>query len=432
MPDENPDHLRLSEHEDMQAIIGKPPGWMLRWGTTALAAGVLLMLAISWFVRYPDVVEAQAVLTTQHPPIRVVAGQSARISQLLVQNGSLVNQGGLLAVFDNPAHLPDIQALSDFLKNLDSQPPSALTSVLLPEPLQLGSLQAGYARFSQKFKDLQFFLRQDVNFQKMSNLRSQIAATVSLNHSLSRQEALLDEEVALARENFRQDSLLFESGALNRLEKEQSQTAWLRLRRELQSLRTGAVQNELRIRQMEAQILDLRQLQSNGHNDRVLDLRSELQQLRGEIETWKNTWLLVAPIAGEVALTNAWSEQQFVEKGAEVLTIVPRQEAGPVIARALLPGAGAGKVSAGLPVNIRLEGYPYRESGVLTGKVSRIGPVPVGGGYEIEIALPGSLLTSYGQTIPFRQEMKGTARIVTKKRSLLERLFERVWGWGAG
>jgi multidrug resistance efflux pump len=422
----------MSEHEDMQAIIGKPPGWTLRWGMMALAVGVFLLLIISWFIRYPDVVEAKAVLTTEHPPIRVVAGASARVGQLLVQNGSIVKQGDLLAVLDNPARRPDVEALDDFLKNMNGQSPSALTAISSPEPLHLGSLQMGYARFSQKFKDLQYFLRQDVNFQKISNLRSQIAATVSLDQSLSRQEAILTEELALARENYRQDSLLFEKGALNRLEKEQSQTAWLRLLRDLESLRTGTVQNELRIRQMEAQILDLQELQAGGQNDRLLGLRNELQQLRGEIETWKNTWLLTAPIAGEVALTNAWSEQQFVKAAAEVLTVVPRQDAGPVVAKALLPGTGAGKVTTGMPVNIRLEGYPYREFGVLNGTVSRIGPVPAGGGYEIEIALPGNLITNYGQTVPFRQEMQGTARIVTKKRSLLDRLFERVLGWGAG
>ncbi|MFQ5447804.1 MAG: HlyD family secretion protein, partial [Saprospiraceae bacterium] len=418
MPVENPGHSRMSEHENMQAIIAKPPGWTLRWGMTALAVGVLLLLVISWFVRYPDVIEAKTVLTTEHPPIRVMAGAGAKISHLLVQKGSVVKQGDLLAVLDNPAHLPDVEALDGFLKKLNSQPTSALTSISLPEPLQLGSLQQGYARFSQKFKDLQYFLRQGIHFQKISNLRSQIAATVSLNQSLTRQEAILTEEVALERENYRQDSLLFESGALNRLEKEQSQTAWLRLRRELESLHTGTVQNDLRIRQMEAQILDLQQVQAGGQNDRLLSFRSELQQLRGEIGAWKNTWLLVAPINGEVALTNAWSEQQFVQRGEEVLTIVPRQNAGPIVARALLPGTGAGKVTTSLPVHIRLDGYPYREFGVLNGIVSRIGPVPSGGGYEIEIALPDSLRTTHRQVIPFRQEMQGTARIVTKKRSL--------------
>jgi len=158
----------------------------------------------------------------------------------------------------------------------------------------------------------------------------------------------------------------------------------------------------------------------------VLAFRGELTRLLADIEIWKKTLLVTAPISGEVALTRAWSEQQFVQQGGEMLTVVPLQGAGPVVAKALLPGAGAGKVTPGLPAHIRLEGYPYREFGTLNGTVSRIGPVPSASGYEIEIALPDSLLTTHDLVIPFRQEMQGTARIVTKKRSLLKRIFEKL------
>jgi multidrug resistance efflux pump len=426
MPIQNPSDIRLTERNDLEAVIGSPPGWMLRWGMTALLLVFALLLAISWFVQYPDVVEAPAVLTTENPPIRLAAGASAKISELKVKNGQTVQAGDLLAVLDNPARHGDVLRLEDFLENLTANESQDLLSVNLPEGLQLGSLQAGFAKFSQSFRDLQYFLKQDINYLKVSNLRKQIAEIMALNQSLVRQENILAGEVALTRKSAERDSILFSKNSLSLLEYEQSQAAWLRSRRELEALRSGTAQNNLRIRQMEAQILDLQQLQSDNKSGRMLTFQANLQRLQGDIAAWKQSWLLVAPIGGEVALTKAWSEQQFVREGEEVLTIVPLESSGMVMARALLAYEGSGKVKPGMPAHIRLDGYPYQEFGVLNGEVERIAAVPGEQGYEVAVSVPGDLKTSYGRAIPFRQEMQGTARIVTEERSLLTRILEKI------
>jgi len=114
----DPSDIRLTERNDLEAIIGSPPGWALRWGMTALLLVSGLLLAVSWFVRYPDVVEARAVLTTENPPIRLTAGASAKIADLKVANGQYVQAGDLLAVLDNPARLENVLRLESFLKNL--------------------------------------------------------------------------------------------------------------------------------------------------------------------------------------------------------------------------------------------------------------------------------------------------------------------------
>jgi HlyD family secretion protein len=216
------------------------------------------------------------------------------------------------------------------------------------------------------------------------------------------------------------------------LEFEKSQSQWLTKRRELEALRSGTSQYNLRVQQMQAQILDLQQVQSDGKSQKLLDFQAEVEKLVGEITIWKQTYLMEAPVGGEIALTKAWSEQMQVEEGTEVLTIVPKDGAGSMVAKAVLTGNRSGKVKDQMPVNIRLDGYPYQEFGVLNGTVQRIAPVPSEQGYEVEIALPADLVTSYGKLIPFRQEMQGTARIITEKRSLLQRVLDKVWTALAG
>lgn len=424
MPDSS--NIKLNERYDIEALIGSPPGWTLRWGLTAMLAVLVLMLGIAYFVSYPDIVEARAVLTTENPPIRLAAATSGKLAQLKVKNGQVVQLGDLLAVLENPAKLRDVQQLDTILQNMVGKEDAAYLDTQLPHMLQLGSLQASYASFSQKHKDLRYFLSQDINYLKISNLRKQMEVVGTLNKSLARQEKIMAEEMAIAQKNMERDSTLLAANSLSKLEFEKSKTDWLARRRELEALRSGTSQNNLRIREMEAQILDLQQLQSDGESQRLLDFRAEVQRLKGEIDAWKQTYLLLAPVSGEVALTKAWSEQQQVEAGTEVLTIVPMESAGRVIAKAQLTNNRSGKVKVNMPVNLRLDGYPYQEFGVLNGQVQRIAAVPGEQGYELEISLPADLKTSYGQIIPFRQEMQGTARIVTEKRSLLARVMDRI------
>ena len=82
--------------------------------------------------------------------------------------------------------------------------------------------------------------------------------------------------------------------------------------------------------------MDLRQKQSDDQSQRVFTIKGDIQRIKGEIENWKQTFLLISPIDGKIALTNAWSEQQFVKAEEEVLTVAPLQKAGSLIAKAQL------------------------------------------------------------------------------------------------
>lgn len=75
---------------------------------------------------------------------------------------------------------------------------------------------------------------------------------------------------------------------------------------------------------------------------------------------------------------------------------------------------------------IRLDGYPRQEYGTIEGLLSSLSALPQKEEYLVEISLPNALHTSYGKSIPFRQEMAGQARIVTEERRIIERIFDRL------
>jgi hypothetical protein len=42
------------------------------------------------------------------------------------------------------------------------------------------------------------------------------------------------------------------------------------------------------------------------------------------------------------------------------------------------------------------------------------------------LEVPETLITTYNKSIPFRQEMQGTANIVTEDQRILERVFDKI------
>jgi multidrug efflux pump subunit AcrA (membrane-fusion protein) len=119
------------------------------------------------------------------------------------------------------------------------------------------------------------------------------------------------------------------------------------------------------------------------------------------------------------------------------LTIVPPKGNSQVMARALLPVANSGKVTTGQRVNIQLDGFPYQEFGIIVASVGDISLVPVTSEglnedyYLVNIQLSetnsDSLRTTYDRVIPFRQEMKGTANIITEDRKVMHRILDRIF-----
>jgi hypothetical protein len=104
------------------------------------------------------------------------------------------------------------------------------------------------------------------------------------------------------------------------------------------------------------------------------------------------------------------------------MTIIPENE-GEIIGKVQLSFQGAGKVKSGQEVNIRFDNYPYMEFGMVKGIVKSISLAPDNNFYTAEILLPDGLITFYNEKLDFKQEMQGTAEIITEDFRLLERII---------
>jgi multidrug resistance efflux pump len=417
--------LHLNDREQIQYLLGNPPSWMMRYGIMVMAGFFLLLLALSYFIRYPDIIEAKVYLVTAHPPIRILAKSSGPVSELLVTDKQEVKAGQVLAVIENTANWRDIARLESWLATADSN------SEALPSDLHLGALQTAYSGFSQHWKDYQYFTAHNGVAAKIEHLQKQIGQTRALNANLEKQKAIQHEDFILAGKEIGRQRQLHYNQVIADREMENSERNYLQQKRQIENLEASTLQNQMQIRQLESQINDLLQTKSDNAVDKSLTLDEDLRRLNSAIGEWKQNYLVVAPIHGKVSFSKVWSVQQSVTAGEEIMAVVPdaqNAEGNPeIVGKATLPAVNAGKIRTGMRAIIRLEGLPAQEYGTLEALVSNIALLPQKEEYLLDLNLTDPLLkTSYGKKVPFRQEMAGNVRIVTEERRVVERIFERL------
>jgi multidrug resistance efflux pump len=419
--------IDLNERQDISQMIGNPPSWLLNYGTSAIAWVVLILLAMSYFIKYPDVVTAKVMLTTENPPIRMLAKMGGRVSHLLVKNNETVEAGQLLAVMENTAKWQDVLKLEAQLNS-----PLILT-LKNNNKLKLGSLQNSYSTYTQNFKDYLFFLNQNGVLAKINHLIKQIASLKQLNNNLLRQKDIQLREFELSGKELQRQKQLNTEGVVSDSEFEKYSAAYLQQKRSIEANEVGFINNEMQIKQNEAQITDLQQGKKDNQNTKELTHQEDSRRLKSAIEEWKQAYLVTAPISGKVSMAKIWSSQQAISGGDEIFAIVPieNMEGGKkVLAKAVLPLANSGKVKTGLKSNIRLDGYPYQQYGILEGRVENISLLPQAGkdgdNYLLELSVNDSLTTTYGKKLTLKQEMQGTSNIITEDRRVIARLFDRL------
>jgi hypothetical protein len=146
-------------------------------------------------------------------------------------------------------------------------------------------------------------------------------------------------------------------------------------------------------------------------------------QLKRAARDWENLYVLRSNINGSVSFLNYWNTNQTVNQADLVFTIIPEENSA-FVAKLKTPAQNSGKIKSGQKVNIKLENYPDTEFGTLNGLVKNISLIPDSEGlYIVNVALPIKLITSYNKVIDFKQEMKGSAEIITEDLRLIERFF---------
>lgn len=415
--------------EEVQDILTRPPGALVRWGITVFFGVLAAVLVGGCFFKYPDTVSAEVTVTTEHPPVWMVARGSGKIKEVYHADRDSVYPGDLIAVLENPAETSDVLALKERLQGFRLTDSCVLGS-RFPEKLALGNIQSAYATFLRGLTDYRNFLSLDLYAQQIRATRRELAEYNDYILHLQRQVELDGEQAAIAKNAHRREKMLFEDGLIAEAEYEEARRELLSKQQGTEQLMTSLASARIQQAQLQQALVETEMERERENNTLATALKAAYDELLAGMEEWTLTYLFVSPAGGILSYNDVWQANQNVTSGDKVFSVVAEQP-GNIIGKMKLPAQGSGKVKAGQRVNISLSGLPYLEFGFLSGRVDAVSLLPDEEGlYMVTVSLPQDLRTSYGHRIPFGGEMPGVAEVLTDDRSLTERLvspLRYVW-----
>lgn len=414
--------------EEIQDIMGRIPGKILKIGLTVIFATVLLLLLGSYSFKYPEVISCPVSLTTINPPQELYARSTGKIALLKVKEHDTVSCGSLVAILQNTAIYEDTEILAYCLKQLEQ--PSDWDSMVrhreFPENLFLGELQVGYLQLCKGWKNFSYYIRQGYLPLKITLQSQQISRNKDAYQELCYRQKLQEQDFDLVRKQYLRDSAFYHRfpDAISLADHEKQEQAYLQKKSSYLSFRATVHEAESSILKQEEQLVDLKiQYEKELHSYRQ-ELDEAYRLLYGNYRQWQEKYVITSSIDGIITLTGYWSENQTVNSGELLATVIPSEDTQ-IIGRAVIDMAGIGKVEPGQKVNIKLNGFPYMEFGILRGVVNHISLVPEKDkGYVAEIRLNEGMQSSYRKQLHFIEKIEGTAEIITADRRLLSRLIE--------
>ncbi|WP_299122163.1 HlyD family efflux transporter periplasmic adaptor subunit [uncultured Winogradskyella sp.] len=422
MPDNNLENIELRS-EEVQEILTKVPHWMIRWGNVLFLSLILMLLFLSWFVKYPDIILSEAVITTQIPPQKEYAKITGKLNAILVDDNQSVESNQPLAILENTANYRDVYKLKSVIDTITVNSKSFQFPVDSLPILFLGDIESQYALFENNYN--QYLLNKEL--QPFSNEALANKYSISeLNRrlqSLKRQRDINKTELEYAQIGLNRQKKLFNKGVISAQDYENTQLQYAREERNYKNFESSISQIREAISRAH---MTSKGTEINRTKEEMTLLKNVIQsfnQLKNAIKDWERIYVLKSDINGNVSFLNFWNNNQTVNQGDLVFTIIPIENSS-FIAKLKTPAQNSGKIKVGQNVNVKLENYPDTEFGVLNGKVKNISLIPDKEGlYFIDVELPKKLITSYNKNIEFKQEMRGSAEIITEDLRLIERFF---------
>lgn len=407
--------------EQVQEILTRIPHWMIRWGNLVILIILLLVLLFSYFIKYPDINSTQITITTLVPPEKLMARTSGRIEAILVKDNDILEKHAPLAVIENSANYKDVFVLKSIMDTINiNTAPFPFEKIKFS---QLGDIESQYSIFQKEYSadELQKKLKPyQVETSAQSFEARQLSERLSL---LESQSSINQSELELQKSDMDRYEKLYKKGVIAAQEFEKQKLAYLQSQKNYKNLLSSISQlksslNELNRNSQTTAI--------NSTKDAINLERNVIQsffQLKKAIKDWELNYVLRTSIKGKVSFLQLWAENQTVNAGDQVFSVVPVEQ-NVYVGKVKALAQNSGKIKVGQPVNIRLANFPDREFGIIKGEVHNISATPDNeGNLLIDVSLPNGLDTSYDKKIIFQQEMTGTADIVTEDLRLIERFF---------
>jgi multidrug resistance efflux pump len=419
--------------EEVQHIIEKMPTRFGLWLGVLIFVIFLLLISFGYLIKYPDIAQGNINISRGISPVKLVSNSSGKIHLIIKKSDLVVTEGQLLGYIENSAKLDDIKLIERLLSSYNFEQEGAMKLFTkLPTHLSLGELNSKYYQLSSSLqnylnykKDL-LYAKQEESLRRLykDQTNSISSASIRVENAISNLE--------YSHKFYLRDSTLFRKKVISESELDKSEVSYIGAKDALQQAQSLFIAARQSAEQTHSKINDLTIQIPEKEKELTLSLISSLTDLLANIKSWEQRYLFKAPFMGKIQFLRFYEENQFIQSGEEVFSIIPN--IATTKGQLFLPSKGAGKVKIGQEVIVKLEDYPYLEYGSIRGIVNSISLTSTAvktdnsltSAYLINVTFPVGIVTNYGSTLELKADSKGTAEIITNDRKLIERLFDNM------
>lgn len=391
----------------------------------SLLAIIIVSISLLAIIKSPEIIMGEAQVTAVKPPIEIIAQNSGRIILKKFVSHRFLKKNDFLAVIENSANDEEVTALKNVIKkfqnNLFSLKQKDLSFAI---DYKLGEIEEHYLNLLNVLYTLQKAKMPNEYDVKKRVLNQQSIKYFEMLNQRQDIKKIKKTDILLLKSKLTEDSILFSKALIVKPELEQSSRNYYREKENLQIYDSKDIENKFSINDNEQNIKLLNFQRNANISDLEMKLITSFQQLNQAINFWESKYVLKVPQDGEVDMMQFVTSYQTIKQGEPVFSVLPKDNQ--VLAHLIVPSHGAGKIKIGQSVIIKLVSYPYQEFGKLIGKVNSISLIPSQNYYLIVVDLPKGLKSDTDQTLSFSKNMIGSAEIITTKRSLLYKLFDKI------
>ena len=423
----------LSENSfQVQEVLGEPPSNLIRFGNVYIFIALLLILFLSWLIKYPDVIAGNITVTTEVPPVKLVSKTNGQLTHIFVKNGDVVVENDIIADIESP--LTDSAVI--YLKQLVSSTLSVINDsknlrINFEYDLVFGEVQTEFGQLKTTYNEYYLLITDSYQKKKINSIRKQITYYDRLSVISNRQLKLTEQDLKNGIEKFQSEKNLYDKGVISKMEFFEKQTTLNQNKQQVENLKKTYVQNQITISDLKKQLVDLEYETSEKERTLKESIEISCNNIQNYLNTWQQNYRITAPFGGKVSFLTTLNENQFITSGTNLFAVVP--DNNEYIGTIQILSQGYGKVKIGQTVHIKLDNYPYNEFGQLEGIVKEISLIPnmivIGeeqqSVYLAKVVLTNGLMTTYKKELEFKPEMGGTAEIVTEDLRLIERIFNQ-------
>lgn len=367
-------------------------------------------------------------VTAVTAPVRLVANASGRLI-LLQDNKTPIERGTVISYIESGASYSHILRVDSLLgASMDFENVSAF----LPDTLLLGDAASAYNAFVLASTQYSRLMASDIYATMCLNLQNQIEADLSIIDNLHQELDLKARILHDSEERLRKDSILLAKQVISEADYSQQRASHLSLKGNFLTLQSDCMLKQSGVSANRLEIQRIRMEETESKEKARSELLTQKNALANAISLWKERYLQYAPVAGEVEYLGFWRDNSFVQAGQELFSVIP--DKNNIVGEVMIPSYGAGKVEPGQAVNVKINNFPYDEYGLLKGAVKSVSRltnrVESANGsseaYLVFIDFPDGTTTNFGKLLPLDFESKGAAEIITKRKRLIERLFDNL------